>query len=225
MPYTYRDAITTIKDYLQLKTEDITIIDNTKGRGFVYTLKGEPIVIFVYPISCKDNNRQNFFDTRDSGANERRAAWKYAQDNGYKYFCLGVNSEQERYKDYILSLECSEERISSVSFRSDGSGGTGTQVNIPADYIPSKTFDRILTPLKFNISFIRKEAIYDYLQQFDNRPYMPFEQRMELYLDGPEDDVDSTEAIGQKLKEMYDSAGEGKQVASIIICGIKIHLL
>ena len=172
MAYTYRDAITTINDYLQLKPEDITIIDNTKGRGFVHTLNDEPIVIFVYPISCKDNNRQNFFDTRDSGANERRAAWKYAQDNRYKYFCLGVNSEQERYRNYILSLECSEDRISSISFRSNGSGGTGTQVNIPADFIPSKAFERIITPYGFFISFIRKDNIKEYLRLYDNRPYL-----------------------------------------------------
>lgn len=172
MAYTYRDAIKTIMDYLQLKKEDIQIIGNTKERGFVYTLNDEQIVIFVYPISCKDNNRQNFFDTRDSGANERKTTWKYAQDNGYKYFCLGVNSEQERYRNYILSLECSEERISSVSFRSNGAGGTGTQVNIPADFIPSKDFERIITPYGFYISFIRKDNIKEYLRLYDNRPYL-----------------------------------------------------
>ena len=219
MAYKYTDAIATIKEYLQLQPNEYEVIDNTKGRGLIYTLKGEPMVIFVYPISCKDNNRQNFFDTRDSGANERRTAWKYAQDNDLKYFCLGVNSEQTRYKDYILSLECPEERISSISFRSDGSGGTGTQVNIPADYIPSKPFERILTPLKFDISFIRKEIIKDYLQHFDNRPYTRHDELIAIQTD--DESLNTVEAIGKKLKEMYDSAGEGRQVASIIICGIK----
>jgi len=172
MAYTYKDAIDTVYDYLQLESGAVEEINNTKGRGLIYTLNDEKIVLFIYPISCKDNNRQNFFDTRDSGANERKTAWQYACDNGLKYFCLGVNSEQERYKDYILSLECNEEKISAISFRKGETGGTGTQVNIPADYIPSEQFDRILTPYNFHIAFIKKDIIKNYLQLFDNRPYM-----------------------------------------------------
>ncbi len=174
MAYSYRKATEDLLDYLELKKEDVKIIDNTNGRGFVCKANGEDIVIFVYPISCKENNRQNFFDTRDSGAAERKVTWNYACENKMKYFCLGINTEQERYRNYVLSLESSEDSISRVSYRKAefSTTSTGTQVNIPNDFIPSGKVERILTPKGFYIVAIKKDFIWDYLELFDNRPYL-----------------------------------------------------
>lgn len=173
MSYNYKQAIKTLYEYLEIEEEKITIIEDTHERGIIYDFNGEKCVIFIYPISCKQNNRQNFFDTRDSGVKERRIAWNYSKENNLKYFCLGVNSEQERYRDYIFSLESSEEMISNVSYReSDISNSTGTQVNIPNDLIPSKEFERICTPKGFFIAVINKSFAKEYVKMFDSRPYL-----------------------------------------------------
>lgn len=173
MPYTYASAITDLMDYLELGKGDIQEIESTRGRGFVCKINNEDVVIFAYPISCKANNTQNFFDTRDSGADERKATWDYARYNNLKYFCLAVNTEQERYKNYILSLESSEEDIRKVSYRRHDSNpnATGTQVNIPNDFIPSGWFRRIRTPKGFVISAVHRQYAKEYLKYFDNRPY------------------------------------------------------
>lgn len=173
MGYTFRDAIKTAYKYLKIDDKQVEIINDTNGRGIVYDFDGVKTVIFIYPISCKQNNKQNFFDTRDSGVKERKVAWKYAQKHQLRYFCLGFNEEQNRYRDYVLSLESDESSISDISFRkSDSSESTGTQVNIPNDFIPSYNFERIRTPKGFYISAIKKDEIFEYIKLFDNRPYM-----------------------------------------------------
>lgn len=173
MAYTYRDAIKTAYKYLNIDETKVKKIPGTSDRGIVYKFNGEETVIFIYPISCKQNNKQNFFDTRDSGSKERAIAWEYAKENDLRYFCFGFNEDQERYANYILSLESDESAISNISFRkSEKSENTGTQVNIPADFIPKKNFERIKTPKGFYISAIQKEHVIEYLELFDNRPYM-----------------------------------------------------
>lgn len=173
MGYTFRDAIKTAYKYLKIDDKKVEIINDTNGRGIVYDFDGVKTVIFIYPISCKQNNKQNFFDTRDSGVKERKVAWEYAQKQQLRYFCLGFNEEQDRYRDYVLSLESDESSISDISFRkNDLSESTGTQVNIPNDFIPSHNFERIRTPKGFYISAIKKEEIFEYIKLFDNRPYM-----------------------------------------------------
>lgn len=173
MGYTFRDAIKTAYKYLKIDDKKVEIINDTNGRGIVYDFDGVKTVIFIYPISCKQNNKQNFFDTRDSGVKERKVAWEYAQKHQLRYFCLGFNEEQDRYRDYVLSLESDESSISDISFRkNDLSESTGTQVNIPNDFIPSHNFERIRTPKGFYISAIKKEEIFEYIKLFDNRPYM-----------------------------------------------------
>lgn len=173
MAYTYRDAIKTTYNYLEIDPLKVKTIADTNGRGIEYEFDGIQTVIFIYPISCKQGNKQNFFDTRDSGAKERAITWEYARSNNLRYFCFGVNEEQDRYKDYVLSLESDESSISNISFRlSETTGATGTQVNIPNDFKPDQKFERILTPKGFYIAAIRKEYIRDYIRFFDNRPYL-----------------------------------------------------
>lgn len=191
MAYTYREAIKTAYKYLNIDESKVKVIDNTNGRGIVYDFKGVKTVIFIYPISCKQNNKQNFFDTRDSGAKERGVAWEYARDNELRYFCLGFNEEQDRYKDYVLSLESDESSISNISFRkASDSETTGTQVNIPNDFIPEGKFVRIRTPKGFFISAIKKEYAEEYIQLFDNRPYM-----LDIDVDFNDEDPEDCEEI------------------------------
>lgn len=192
MSYTYLNAIKTAYNYLDIDINKVEVIKNTNKRGIVYDFNGIKTVIFIYPISCKKDNKQNFFDTRDSGAKERRIAWQYAQKNGLRYFCLGFNEEQERYKNYILSLESDENSISNISFRkATNSEATGTQVNIPNDFIPTGKFLRVKTPKGFFISAIKKDYIREYIELFDNRPYM-LDSNAEL-------DIENTEERNKRL--------------------------
>ncbi len=212
MAYTYREAIRTAYTYLQIEEKDVTIIPDTNNRGLVYDFEGNKMVVFIYPISCKQNNRQNFFDTRDSGAKERGVAWDYAKEKGYRYFCLGFNEEQERYRDYVLSLESDETSISNVSFRkAENSEATGTQVNIPNDFIPTEHFERIKTPKGFYISAIRKEYIADYLRMFDNRPYALDMMGHDVEdCDGMDEDLDEERVTGGANVLYYGVPGSGK---------------
>lgn len=174
MPYTAKEAISTLFGYLQMNIPVLGIIPETSNRGYKLRLSsGGDCVVFVYPISHKQDDSKNFFDTRDSGARERGIAWNYAQQHNLKYFCLGVHDQVEKYKDYIFSLECDEHRIAEVSGTLNGSrNGRGTQVVIPSSCIPSKEFERIYTDNGFYIAVIHKSHIYEYLEQYDNRPYM-----------------------------------------------------
>lgn len=196
MAYTYRDAIKTIYNYMGIDSSKVKALDDTNGRGIEYDFDGVKTVIFIYPISCKQGNKQNFFDTRDSGAKERALTWEYAKANNLRYFCFGVNEEQDRYKDYVLSLESDEDSISNISFRiSETTGATGTQVNIPNEFIPKKKFERILTPKGFYIAAIHKEYIRDYICFFDNRPYLNNDYQIE------EDTVERQELPFDQSKE------------------------
>ena len=65
------------------------------------------------------SNTKNYFDTRDSGAYERGVAWKYALQNGMKYFCFGVNNQVDKFSDYVFSLECDEAFVEQISGTKD----------------------------------------------------------------------------------------------------------
>lgn len=201
MAYTYRDAIKTIYNYLDIDSSKVRTIPDTNGRGIVYDFDGIRTVIFIYPISCKQGNKQNFFDTRDSGAKERAITWSYAQNNNLRYFCFGVNEEQERYKNYVLSLESDEKSISNISFRlSETTGATGTQVNIPNEFIPSQVFERVLTPKGFYIAAIRKDHVRDYIRFFDNRPYLDVDYQIDVE-EFEEDSIERQELPFEQSKE------------------------
>lgn len=174
MAYTTQQAIETLNGYLSINENDKKYIDDTKKRGFVLELSsGERIVIFVYPLVHKQDNTKNYFDTRDSGAYERGVAWKYAQKEGMKYFCLGVNDQVDKYEDYIFSLECDEKEVEKISGTKDGNrNGPGNQIIIPNDYRPNKEFERIQNKLGIYIATIKKSGLKEYLEYYDNRPYL-----------------------------------------------------
>lgn len=195
MAYRSTDARKTLFDYMNLNEEDIEYIDKTDNRGFVLHHKGQSCVIFVYPISHKDDDSKNFFDTRDSGAWERGNAWNYALEHNLKYFCFGVHSIVPRYKNYIFSLECDEKTIERVSGTKNGSrAGSGTQVVIPNDFEPVNSFQRIQTRNGFYISAIIKESIYTYIEMFDNRPYLLNNEIIDLDLSTFSGDSDESSA-------------------------------
>lgn len=174
MAYTAKDASKTLFMYLNIVEEDVNYLDDTKERGFIYeSQSGEKCVTYIYPISHKADNSKNFLDTRDSGAYERGVAWNYAIENKLKYFCFAVHDQVEKYADYIFSLECEERVIEKISGTLNGARvGTGTQVVIPNDYIPSKKFERIITKNGFFIAVVNKKNIIDYIEKYDNRPYL-----------------------------------------------------
>lgn len=218
MSYNYKNAIDATFEYLNVKKEDVTFIEETNNRGFVLKVNNENIVIYIAPIGCKKNNAQNWIDTRDSGVKERRITYKYAKSKNYKYFFLCVNSEQERFKNFFLSLENTEQKISEISFRKkENSIGTGTQANIPNNFIPSKNFERIHTDKGFWISAIKKECIMDYFTFFDNRPYDAVDDNSSvLYIDDPDgksveetDNVIFSDEVGYN-KIYYGIPGCGK---------------
>jgi len=172
--YTTNQALETLNRYLGITDDEKQIIENTKGRGFVFALpNGEKATVFVYPLVHKQDNTKNYFDTRDSGAYERGVTWNYAIANGMKYFCIGVNDTVNKYNDYSFSLECNESDIEKISGTLNGSrNGPGNQIIIPNDYVPSKGVERIVNKLGIYITAVHKDNLLDYLTYYDNRPYM-----------------------------------------------------
>lgn len=174
MAYTTSHAVEALNEYMGCDEDSKQYIDGTKERGFVLTLNnGEQIVIFVYPLVHKQDNTKNYFDTRDSGAYERGVAWRYALEKGLKYYCFGLNSSVDKYKNYIFSLECGEETIEKISGTKNGQrSGPGNQIIIPNNYVPTLPFDRIINKLGIYIAAIHKDKIFDYISMYDNRPYL-----------------------------------------------------
>lgn len=207
MPYTTRDATRTLFGYLGLNETEVEFIPETSNRAFIYNLPNEDrCVIFIYPISRKVDNTKNFFDTRDSGARERGVAWNYALENRLKYFCIAVHDQFERYADYAFSLECNEQRIAQVAGTVDGRrNGSGTQVVIPNDFIPSKPFERILTRFGFYIGVAHKDFLVNYLESYDNRPYMEQDTPVEI-----PDDEENIPTEGADNILLYGVPGCGK---------------
>lgn len=196
--YTAKNACITLDEYLgAAERQDISksIIPETKKRGILLCLpNGEQIVIFVYPLVHKQDNTKNYFDTRDSGPYERAATWNYALQHNLKYFCLGVNDQVEKYQDYVFSLECNErdiERLSGTEGGDRSATSSGNQIIIPNNYIPSKQFERITNNLGTFIAVVHKESLYDYLEKYDNRPYLMDHELIEQAMTG--------EGMGQNI--------------------------
>lgn len=173
MAYKTKEALLTFDSYTQSFNFKKEEIEDTKKCGFVVTSDdGEKFVIFIYPLVHKQDNSKNYFDTRDSGAYERSVAWKYAKENGLKYFCFGVNDKVNKYQDYIFSLECKDDLIEKLSGTKNGvRNGPGNQIIIPNDYVPKENFERIKNRAGIYISAIKKDELKDYIEKYDNRPY------------------------------------------------------
>lgn len=223
MAYTANQACSTLDRYLHISDAGMHkhIIENTKNRGFLLTLPNdEKIVIFVYPLVHKQDNTKNYFDTRDSGPHERAVAWNYALEHKFKYFCLGVNDQVDKYQGFIFSLECNERIIETLSGTEGGdrsTSGSGNQIIIPNSYVPSKPFERIQNNLGTFISVINENALLDYLEKYDNRPYLLDNELINLE-DIAENDADAENNEEQELSGLtggynllfYGVPGSGK---------------
>ncbi len=174
MAYKAKDATKTLLRYLNLNEVQVDFIPETNNRAFIYNINDDnKCIIFIYPISHKDDNSKNFFDTRDSGAYERGVAWKYASDNNLKYFCIAVHDQVKKYANYAFSLECHENKVAETAGTINGRrSSSGTQVVIPNNFEPDKEFERIKTKFGFYIAVIHKSYLKEYLKIYDNRPYM-----------------------------------------------------
>ncbi|URZ00278.1 McrB family protein [Clostridium felsineum] len=217
MAYKAKEASITLFGYLNISEQSVKFIEKTNKRGFIYnTTNEEQCVIFIYPISHKSDDSKSFFDTRDSGAFEREITWNYALQNKIKYFCFAVHDQVTRYNDYIFSLECNEKTVEEVSGTKGGvRSGSGTQVVIPNDYVPHKAFERILTKNGFFISVIHKKCIFDYIEKYDNRPYLLDDKLIELssveHSFQPENDFDKVGRVfGGTNILLYGVPGSGK---------------
>ena len=134
-----------------------------------------------------------------------------------------VNSEQERYKDYIFSLENTDESISGISYRKkDQTSGTGTQANIPNKFIPTKDFERFCTDKGFWFAVVKKEKVYDYLRYFDNRPY----DDNRIYCDDNDDEFDGINENDDSSDKdaSKTSVGYNKIFYGIPGCGKSHHI-
>lgn len=192
--YTTNQAIVTLNRYLGINESQKKYIENTKERGFVLTINTEKVVIFVYPLVHKQDNTKNYFDTRDSGAYERGVTWNYSITHKMKYFCIGVNDSVDKYVDYAFSLECSEQVIETISGTLNGvRNGSGNQIIIPNDYIPQKSFERIVNKLGIYISSIHRNNLMEYLKIYDNRPYMVKAETVDLSNLGCEEETNQDE--------------------------------
>lgn len=205
MAYTTNQAVSTLNKYLGITEDDKEFIDDTKKRGFVLTLEsGEKVVVFVYPLVHKQDNTKNYFDTRDSGAYERSVAWKYALLHKLKYFCLGVNDSVDKYIDYTFSLECNEATIEKISGTKDGArNGPGNQIIIPNDYIPQRSFERIANKLGIYIAAIKKDRLREYLETYDNRPYMS----LDVYDENTQEQMNEYQRAASIIQEYITETG------------------
>lgn len=232
MAYTTNQALEALNRYLGITDDEKQIIDNTKCRGFVFSLpNGEKAAVFVYPLVHKQDNTKNYFDTRDSGAYERGVTWNYAITNNMKYFCIGVNDTVDKYNDYSFSLECNESDIEKISGTLNGlRNGPGNQIIIPNDYVPSKGIERIANKLGIYITAVHKDNLLDYLTYYDNRPYMENSALTNLdelvvddsYVEGEEPFKTGYESPFPRNRILFGAPGTGK---SFTINSDRVELL
>lgn len=171
MAYTIKQARPVLLNYLGLTESTANYIKDTDNWGILFEKNGRKCVIFIMPLGENTSSPKIYFDIRDSGAEKFVAAWNYAEQNNYKFFCLGVKDESQKYKDYIISVEADIHTVLKVSGLENGRrSGAGTQLNVPSALIPEGNITRAKSN-KFDIFFavINKEYIFTYLEVFDNR--------------------------------------------------------
>lgn len=171
MAYTIKQARPVLLDYLGLTESTANYITDTDNWGILFEKNGQKYVIFIMPLGENTSSPKIYFDIRDSGAEKFVAAWKYAEQNNYKFFCLGVKDESQKYKNHVISVEADIHTVLKVSGLENGRrSGAGTQLNVPASLIPKGNITRAKSN-KFDIFFavINKDYIFTYLEVFDNR--------------------------------------------------------
>lgn len=169
--YTIKQAKPVLLEYLGLTEKSANYLPNTDEWGIVYEKNNLKCVIFIMPLGENTSSPKIYFDVRDSGAEKFVAAWNYAEENNLKFFCLGVKDENEKFKNYVVSIEADVNTILKISGLENGRrSGSGTQLNIPSDLVPIGNIVRKKSN-KFDIFFsaIEKNYLLKYLEIFDNR--------------------------------------------------------
>lgn len=171
MAYTIKQARPVLLEYLGLTESTANYITDTDNWGILFEKNGQKYVIFIMPLGENTSSPKIYFDIRDSGAEKFVAAWNYAEQNNYKFFCLGVKDESAKYKNYVISVEADIHTVLKVSGLENGRrSGAGTQLNVPSSLVPEGNITRAKSN-KFDIFFavIDKNYIFTYLEVFDNR--------------------------------------------------------
>lgn len=169
--YTIKQARPVLLEYLGLTEKSANYLPNTDEWGIVYEKNNLKCVIFIMPLGENTSSPKIYFDVRDSGAEKFVAAWNYAEENNLKFFCLGVKDENEKFKNYVVSIEADVNTVLKISGLENGRrSGSGTQLNIPSDLVPIGNIVRKKSN-KFDIFFsaIEKNYLLKYLEIFDNR--------------------------------------------------------
>lgn len=168
--YTIKQARPVLLEYLGLTEKSANYLPNTDEWGIVYEKNNLKCVIFIMPLGENTSSPKIYFDVRDSGAEKFVAAWNYAEENNLKFFCLGVKDENEKFKNYVVSIEADVNTVLKISGLENGRrSGSGTQLNIPSDLVPIGNIVRKKSN-KFDIFFsaIEKNYLLKYLEIFDN---------------------------------------------------------
>lgn len=169
--YTIKQARPVLLEYLGLTEKSANYLPNTDEWGIVYEKNNLKCVIFIMPLGENTSSPKIYFDVRDSGAEKFVAAWNYAEENNLKFFCLGVKDENEKFKNYVVSIEADVNTVLKISGLENGRrSGSGTQLNIPSDLVPIGNIVRKKSN-KFDIFFsaIEKNYLLKYIEIFDNR--------------------------------------------------------
>ena len=120
MPYTIKNARPVLLNYLGLTEQNANFIANTDNWGILYEKDSLKCVIFIMPLGENTSSPKVYFDIRDSGAEKFVAAWNYAEQNNLKFFCLGVKDENQKFKDYVISVEADINTVLKVSGLENG---------------------------------------------------------------------------------------------------------
>ncbi len=171
MPYTIKNARPVLLSYLGLSEQTANFIAGTDKWGILFEMESLKCVIFIMPLGENTSSPKVYFDIRDSGAEKFVAAWRFAEQNDLKFFCLGVKDENQKYKEHVISVEADINTVLKVSGLENGRrSGSGTQLNIPSNLLPNGNITRGKSN-KFDIFFsvIKKEYLFTYLEVFDNR--------------------------------------------------------
>ena len=208
MAYTIKQARPTLLTYLGLTEVNANYISNTDNWGIRFTKDGLDCVIFMMPLGENTSSPKIYFDVRDSGAEKFVAAWKYAESNNLKFFCLGVKDINTTYKDSIISIEADIKTVLKVSGLENGRrSSSGTQLNIPKTLIPNGNITRKKSE-KFDIFYavINKTFILNYLETFDNRLFQFIAETSNL--DNDNELVENVNPLHNRI--VFGAPGTGK---------------
>lgn len=171
MPYKFENAKPVFLDYLGLTEETVKYVPNTGNQGIIFGKDNDKIILFITALGENHSSNKIYFDIRDSGAENLLVCKNYAESNNLKLFCLGLKHENDKFKNYVVSIEADVTSILEISgFENGRRNKPGTQINIPTALELTGNINRIKSK-NFNIFFaaVKKDYLFTYFNVFDNR--------------------------------------------------------